>query len=62
MLLPVLLFPVAVPVLVATVKSTGPLLRGDSLAEVASWIKLLLAFDLLFLAASSLTFEYIVEE
>ena len=61
-LLPVLLFPVAVPVLVATVKSTGPLLRGDSLAEVASWIKLLLAFDLLFLAASSLTFEYIVEE
>jgi len=61
-LLPVLLFPVSVPILIATVKSTGPMLAGRPTAEISGWLRLLLAFDLLFLAVSSLTFEYIVEE
>lgn len=61
-LLPVLLFPISVPILIATVKSTGPMLAGRPFSEVAGWFRLLVVFDLLFLAVSSLTFEYIVEE
>ncbi|MDZ7374123.1 MAG: heme exporter protein CcmB [candidate division KSB1 bacterium] len=61
-LLPVLLFPVAVPLLIATVKSTGPALTGRPIGEIAVWLRLLIAFDLLFLAVSSLTFEYVVED
>jgi heme exporter protein B len=61
-LLPVLLFPVSVPVLIAMVKSTGPLLAGRPFGEVAGWLRLLLGFDLLFLAISSIMFPYVVEE
>ncbi|MBI1987881.1 MAG: heme exporter protein CcmB [Nitrospinae bacterium] len=62
LLLPTLLLPIVVPVIVAAVKSTGQILEGRPLAEVAQWLKLLLAFDLLYLVVSFLIFEYVVEE
>jgi heme exporter protein B len=61
-LLPLLLVPVGVPLLIAAVKCTGAALRGDSLATVAGWLQLLLAFDVIFLAAGYLTFPAILEE
>ena len=61
-LLPLLLFPVLIPVLLAAVKATGLVLRGDPMNELASWVKLLGAADVLFLIVSALTFEYVVEE
>jgi heme exporter protein B len=61
-LLPLLLVPIALPLLIAAVKCTGAVLRGDDLASVGAWLQLLLAFDLIFLAAGYVTFPAILEE
>lgn len=62
LLLPLLLLPLQVPVLVAAVKSTAAIFEGDLLLEVTPWIKLLGAFDLLFVLVSYLCFPYLIEE
>jgi heme exporter protein B len=63
-LLPLLLFPVQVPVILATVKSTGAAIRMPGLdpPEVGQWLGLLVAYDALFLALSVVLFEYAIEE
>jgi heme exporter protein B len=63
-LLPVLLFPVQVPVILATVKSTGAAIRVPGLdpPDVGQWLGLLVAYDALFLALSVVLFEYAIEE
>ncbi|MBI5166739.1 MAG: heme exporter protein CcmB [candidate division NC10 bacterium] len=61
-LLPILLFPVAVPVIIAAVKSTGRVLEGRPLSEIAPWLNMLLSFDVIFLVICYITFEYVVEE
>jgi heme exporter protein B len=60
-LFPVLLLPVQVPVLLATVKATEALLLGEPLAAVAHWIKLLAAADVIYLVVGLLTFDAILE-
>lgn len=61
-LLPVLLFPLALPILIAAVEATRGLLSGQTLAELSSWVYLILAGALLFNAAGLLFFETILEE
>ena len=61
-LLPILLLPVAAPVLIAAVKATGGILDGLTMSEIANWWRLLLAFDLLFPAVAFMTFDFIVKE
>lgn len=61
-LLPLLLFPMLIPLLVAAVEATSALLVGDAMGDAASWIGLLVAFDAIFFAASVLAFEYVIEE
>ena len=61
-LLPILFFPISVPVIIASVKATGIILNGKSLQMVFPWLKILVGFDLIFLLVSYLTFEYILEE
>jgi heme exporter protein B len=63
-LLPLLLFPVQVPVILATVKSLSAAIRvpGFDRPEVGHWLGLLIAFDALFLALSIILFEYALEE
>ncbi len=61
-LLPVLLFPLALPILIAAVEATRGLLSGQTLAELGSWVYLILAGALLFNAAGLLFFETILEE
>ncbi len=61
-MLPLLLFPIAVPVLIAATKATGHILDGQPLAEVYSWLRLLLAFDIIFIVIAWLGFEYVLEE
>ena len=61
-LLPILLFPLVVPVVIAAVKASGGILQGMSLSEVRTWINLLLVYDVIFIAVSFMFFEYIVEE
>jgi heme exporter protein B len=61
LLFPVLLLPVLVPVLLGTVKATEMLLLREPLADVAHWLKLLVAADVVYLAAGLLTFDFILE-
>jgi heme exporter protein B len=61
-ILPLLLFPMLVPVLVASVEATTALLAGDPMGEAGRWIRLLVAFDVIFLGASILAFGAVIEE
>ena len=61
-LLPILLLPVAAPVLIAAVKATSGILDGLTMAEIATWWQLLLAFGVLFPAVAFMTFDFIVKE
>lgn len=61
-LLPVLLLPVSVPLLIAAAKATAGLLDGAGLAGIGNWLQILIAFDVLFAAASFVMFEYVLEE
>ncbi len=61
-MLPILLFPVALPVLVAAVTATGNVLIAASWDEISPWINLLLVYDVIFIAVAFMLFEYVVEE
>jgi heme exporter protein B len=61
-MLPVLLLPLAVPVLIGAVRATGGLVEGATLSEVGGWIRILVVYDLVIMAVSLLTFRYVVEE
>jgi len=62
MLLPILLFPVILPVLVAAVKASSGYLQGLPMVEIQPWINLLLVYDVVFTAISFMVFEFVVEE
>ncbi len=61
-LLPLLLFPMVVPLLVASVEATSALLAGDAMGDSATWLRLLVAFDVIFLVAALLAFGHVIEE
>lgn len=60
-LFPVLLLPVQIPVLLATVKATEALLLGEGLGAVAHWVKLLVAADVVYVVVALLTFDVLLE-
>ncbi|BCX02823.1 MAG: heme ABC transporter permease [Candidatus Roseilinea sp.] len=59
--LPILLFPLALPLLVAAVIATSGFLDRLPLGEFAAWIGIELAFIVIFWTAGTLLFEYLVE-
>lgn len=61
-LLPILLFPVIIPLLVAAVKCSGLLLENVALAELSGWLSFMLVYDVIFSAVALMSFDYIVEE
>lgn len=61
-LLPILLFPLAIPVLIAAVKSSSGFLQGIELVEIRPWLNLLVAYDVIFTAIAYMVFDYVVEE
>ena len=61
-LLPILLFPVILPVLVAAVKASSGILQGYEWAEIMTWINLLIVYDVIFVAVSFMVFDFVVEE
>jgi heme exporter protein B len=60
-LLPLLLFPMLVPVLLAASGATAALLVGDAMGDSRAWIRLLAAFDVIFLVGATWAFPYIME-
>jgi heme exporter protein B len=61
-LLPVLLFPVIVPVLLAAVKASGGFLQELPMNEIWPWLNILIAYDVIFTAVAFMVFEFVVEE
>ncbi len=62
MLLPILLFPVVLPVLISAVKATNAVLLGLEAAELWPWLNLLIAYDVIFTAVAFMLFDFVVEE
>jgi heme exporter protein B len=58
---PLLVLPLATPVLLAGVKATSLAVDGLG-AQAGSWLGLLVAFDVVFLAAGTLVFEHLMED
>jgi heme exporter protein B len=61
-MLPILLFPVIVPVLVAAVKASSGFLQGLPMDEILPWLNLLVVYDIIFTAIAFMVFDYVVEE
>ncbi len=61
-LLPILLFPVVLPVLVPALKASDAYLQGLEMAAIMPWLNLLIAYDVIFTALAFMGFDYIVEE
>lgn len=61
-LLPLLLFPLMVPILLAAGRLTHLALSGESLMAEAHWLRLLIGFDVVFLVLGYLTFPFVMED
>jgi len=61
-LLPLLLFPLVVPVLLAAVKATSLLILGDPMGQVRPWATLLGAFAVVQWSVGGLLFDRVVED
>lgn len=62
LLLPMLALPFFVPIAVPAAQATARLLAGRPLSETIAWLKLLIAFDLVFVAGCALLFPFMFEE
>ncbi len=60
-LLPLLLFPMLVPVLIAATEATSALLIDDPMGNAGSWLRLLVTFDAIFVTASAWVFPHVIE-
>jgi heme exporter protein B len=61
-LLPLLLFPLIVPALLASVKATSLVIQGDPMGQLQSWISLLTAFDAIYWSLCGVLYGRVVEE
>jgi heme exporter protein B len=61
LLLPLLLLPILTPLLIASVESTASLFQEQPSLDV-TWVAFLAGFDIVFLTASWLLCDYLLEE
>jgi len=61
-LLPILLFPIIIPVLLAAVKASSGYLDGSEFSDILMPLSILIVYDLIFISLAFMFFENIVEE
>jgi heme exporter protein B len=61
-LLPILLFPVVLPVVLAAVKASTGFLDNLPMSEISPWLNLLIVYDIIFTAVAFMVFDFVVEE
>jgi heme exporter protein B len=61
-MLPVLVFPILVPIVVAAVKATTLIIRGDPMGEMWTWLRIMGLVDIVLLTVCTLTFEFALED
>ncbi len=59
-MLPVLFFPIVVPVIIAAVEATRAILAGEPYGDFRRWVELTAAFDAVFVVAAAATFEFVL--
>jgi len=62
LLLPMLSLPFFVPVVLTSAQASTQLLAGRPLAEALPWLKILVAFDIVFAVACTVAFPHTIEE
>jgi heme exporter protein B len=62
LLLPILLFPLLLPVLIAAVEGSVALLPGSEGEPAWTWLRLLAGYDIVFLAVSVMLFDFALGE
>ncbi|HET6639209.1 MAG TPA: heme exporter protein CcmB [Gemmatimonadota bacterium] len=62
LLLPILLFPLSVPLVLAGAEGGQALVEGGRMGDYWSWLSLAFAFDVIFGTVCTLAFEYVIEE
>jgi heme exporter protein B len=61
-MLPILLYPLLVPIIIGVVRMTGQVLAGEPLSEMVNWIGLTVSFDIIYIGVSIMTIDHILEE
>jgi heme exporter protein B len=61
-LLPLLLFPMLIPLLVGAVEATTAMMSGDVMGDSRVWIRLMIIFDVIFMLVCLWAFDYVIEE
>ena len=59
-LLPILIFPIIIPIILAAVNGSQAVLIRQELTDFDQWLKILVAFDVVYVATGYLVFEYVV--
>ena len=62
LLLPVILFPVLIPIILSAVTATGIMLASGDISEIAGELQILVVYDVIFLVIAQLVFEYTIED
>jgi heme exporter protein B len=61
LLLPLVLFPLMIPVILATIRCMENVLRMGEVGDAAPWLRLLLGFDVIFVTLGILIFDWVVD-
>jgi heme exporter protein B len=61
LLLPLVLFPLMVPVILATIRCMEAILRNGNMGDALPWLRLLLGFDVIFVTVGILIFDWTID-
>ncbi len=61
-MLPILLYPLIIPIIIGSVRMTGEVLKGEQLSDMMNWVTLTLCFDVIYIAVSIMVIDFILEE
>jgi heme exporter protein B len=61
LLLPLVLFPLMVPVILATIRCMEAILRNGNIGDAVPWLRLLLGFDVIFVTVGILIFDWAID-
>jgi heme exporter protein B len=62
LLLPMLALPFFVPIVLPAAQATAKLMSGRPVGDAVAWLKLLVAFDIVFVVACTLAYPFTLEE
>jgi len=62
LLLPMLALPFFVPIVIPAAQATAKLMSGRPVGDAVAWLKLLVAFDIVFVVACTLAYPFTLEE